>query len=225
MSSIFLLLKLYCAADSSTDSKAKSFQDLCILHLTGGANKPSPYEHLKGASIIYHTDLAREALPAEDVCGWTGFVCEKGALISIQSFCIEMELEWDLAWFPSSVEKINMSQTSMNTHLPTRSLPKNLLSCVLEGCRLIGRLEIRTLPSKVIRLCLQGNFIVGNICLTNLPPTMQELDLRSNKVENVYVCAENVPPLFHSSILEQRGGRQARVVWIGGRKTKSNIFY
>ena len=141
------------------------------------------------------------------VCPWRGVLCRENTVWSISLSISEDRIRVDTRWFPSSVAGIRIINIPICSRLYTRSLPRALIECRIERCKLNGSLDLAGLPPQLRRLDLSANNFCGTLNVQYLPSTIQSIHLERNLIKKVVVMRMSLPEYLYDVVVGSRRHR------------------
>ena len=178
-------ISAFLCSDLSKD-KVMSFQQSCMQELI----------EMSDASMAHQYQLTAD-VHITNCCSWIGITCEEGIVREIMwRFGFRHEKgpkTFVLQWLPSSLRIFDMSHIPISSTLKTRKLPRELVSLMLEGCKLKGPIDCRTFPPNLRYAHLKQNHFTGTVHLYRLPRTLEKLDLCESPFDKVLVANRQLP--------------------------------
>ena len=169
-------------------------------------------------------DTTDELWLDQNFCGWRGIECTNLKITTVNLAGFAMSLQYDklqYTFLPPTVRFLTLTWKDLKSRYDSRLLPRALESGNLDFTRLFGTFQFDTLPTHLVSLSMRKNDIRGPISVLRMPSSVRRINLESNPILNVIVCAEELPEGLEEVLFGKiRKGPMTKIKWVDGLKDK-----
>ena len=142
---------------------------------------------------------------------WRGIACVDSKIMKVQ-YSREYISNLQLAFLPSSVERIYITYSGQTYPIDTRQLPRALIHFNMCSNEIFGQFDVNTLPSGLLACNISMNAIRGPMHFIHLPRQLCELNMSSNPLSMKRVYFRDIPSSLKQNHIQLHSCNVQKVV-------------